>query len=258
MPAIVRVKTKSLVIVVVTSTMIVGLPLIAGFFRRLVAKADDGRAWDRASAFVALAFVAATLANIADVTQVAQLGRYYLPVFVLMVPPCVAGLASWLGSRTGSGARPLLAASLVALLWADPSWSYDFTWLGKSYQLHWPALMKAGEWVREHPVEVPPDSRIMTWFPWEFRLASRRTTILMNRSLMPFYLDQTVRQYGVTHVLWGSLEPPPEVDPELWGPNLAAIRRRIGLTADRALYSSPGPSPFEYPVTLYRLGRGPS
>ena len=37
-------------------------------------------------------FVLATLKSIADVTQVAQLGRYYLPVFALMLPAGVAGL----------------------------------------------------------------------------------------------------------------------------------------------------------------------
>lgn len=247
-PEIVRVKVKSAVIVVVYSTMILGLPLMAGFLRRL------GRGRDAADGLVALVaalFVAGTLAQIADVTQVAQLGRYYLPVFVLMVPTAVAGLASPFARRHD---RRLLAASLVALLWADPTWAYDFSWLSKTYQLHWPALRAAGDWVRTHPEDVPPSARILTWFPWEFRLASRRTTILMNRSLYPPHLRRTIRQYGVTHVLWGSFEPPPEIDPEPWGASLSSVRASLGLSRANELYRGPpGPPIATYPVAIYRI-----
>ena len=44
-------------------------------------------------------FVLATLKSTADVTQVAQLGRYYLPIFVLALPTAVAGLTEWMDSR---------------------------------------------------------------------------------------------------------------------------------------------------------------
>ena len=250
-PAIARTKIKSAIIIVVYSTMILSVPLMVGFFRNLW---RDGSDYARLVALIAAAFVAGTLANIADVTQVAQLGRYYLPVFVLMVPPAVAGLAA-LVERTSH--RRLLACSMLALLWADPTWAYDFTWLSRSYQLHWPALREAGAWVRDHPESVPPGARIVTWFPWEFRLASRRATILLNRSLYPPRIEGTIRQYGVTHILWGSFEPPPEIDPELWGPNLARVRVALGLVGSDELYRSPPGSPIgTYPVALYRVGGG--
>jgi hypothetical protein len=250
-PEIVRVKLKSAIIIVVTSTMILGLPLMIGFFRGLL---RIGSSESRLVFWIGAAFVAGTLVNVADVTQVAQLGRYYVPLFVLMIPTAVAGLSDLWESQSIRAARPVLAASLAALLWADPSWAYDYSWLSRDYQLHWPALAQAGEWVRSHPGAVPPRSRIMTWFPWEFRLASRRTTILMNRSLYGPHLRKTIADYDVTHVLWGSFEPPPGVDPELWGPNLEAIRYRLGLVPSRELYRTPVTSPIgTYPVTLYRL-----
>ena len=72
-------------------------------------------------------FVLATLKSIADVTQVAQLGRYYLPVFVLALPTAVAGLIDLAGESCGSsvGRSPWLAARLVLFVWADPTWAYD-------------------------------------------------------------------------------------------------------------------------------------
>ncbi|MHB1557607.1 MAG: glycosyltransferase family 39 protein, partial [Isosphaeraceae bacterium] len=85
-PEIVRVKFKSLLIIVVYSTMIVGFPVVAAFLGRLAARSRPGREVDRLVALVAAVFVAATLKNVADVTQVAQLGRYYVPLFVLMLP----------------------------------------------------------------------------------------------------------------------------------------------------------------------------
>lgn len=251
-PAIVRTRIKSAVIIAVYSTMILGVPLMVGFFRSLWRDRSD---WSRLVAWIAVAFVGGTLANIADVTQVAQLGRYYLPLFVLMVPSAVAGLAELIKT---TGQRRLLACSMVALLWADPTWAYDFTWLSRSYQLHWPALREAGTWVRDHPESVPPNARILTWFPWEFRLASRRATILLNRSLYPPRIEETIRHYGVTHLLWGSFEPPPEIDPELWGPSLARARLALGLVGSEELHRSPpGSAIGTYPVTLYRVGGGP-
>ena len=63
-------------------------------------------------------FVLATLKSIPDVTQVAQLGRYYLPVFVLAMPTAVAGVIEWLDrnqdrpSRLGLAGRELRRAGL--------------------------------------------------------------------------------------------------------------------------------------------------
>ena len=96
----------------------------------------------------------------------------------------------------------------------------------------------------------------MTWFPWEFRLASGRTTVLLPRSLYRGHIDRTLRDYDVTHVLWGSFEPPPNIDPESYGPYLDRSRLMTGLSDAREVYRSP--NGLLYPVRLYRLrGRTP-
>src|SRR5262249_3098722 len=88
----------------VYSTMIMGLPVVPGFWRRIRSVSGDtpGRDVDRMAGWLVVAFVAATLANIADVTQVAQLGRYYLPVFILALPTAAAGLQGRLAGRAVS------------------------------------------------------------------------------------------------------------------------------------------------------------
>jgi len=251
-PEIARVKVKSLLIVAGYSTMILGLPPVLATIKRLLRGGGDT---DRLVAFIAAVFVTATLANIADVTQVAQLGRYYLPVFVLILPTAAAGLGDALREWSiPSRARPALAASLVALLWADPTWAYDATWFTKPYQLHWPALRAAGDWIKAHPDQVGTDARVMTWFPWEFRLASGRTTVLMPRSYQLARIRAVAEQYGVTHVLWGSFEPPPNVDPESFGPYLSNLRVAAGLTDAREVFRSPAGMPFG--VRLYRIRGG--
>jgi hypothetical protein len=264
-PEIVRIKVKAIFIIVTYSAMIVGLPVVFGFARRLFRPEAGarGREVDGLVATIAAAFVLGTLANVADVAQVAQLGRYYMPLFVVALPTAVAGLKDWAEAWVAPRGRPWLAAGMVALLWADPTWAYDATWLIKPYQTHWPALRDAGAWVREHPEQVPEGARIMTWFPWEFRLASRRTTILMPRSLAGggvregarvWGIRDAIDQYRVTHVLWGSFEFPPESDPERLGPMLESLRLSLGLTEGNELYRSPPGT--RHPVRLYRVRGG--
>ena len=169
-----------------------------------------------------------------------------------MLPTAAAGLADWLRDWSlPAKIRPALVAALAALLWADPTWAYDASWFTKPYQLHWPALRSAGDWVKAHPEAVPPDARIMTWFPWEFRLASGRTTVLMPRNYSLARLRSVAEQYGVTHVLWGSFETPPHVDPETFGPYLTELRTAAGLADSKELYRSPREQQFG--VRLYRL-----
>lgn len=256
-PEIVRVKVKSLLIVVVYTTMIFSLPLTLAVIRRLWVPCPDdspgARDTDRLIAVIGLAFVAGTLAKIADITQVTQLGRYYLPLFVLALPTAIAGLRDWVATSIPRRALAWLGLMLAALLWADPTWAYDASWLSKPYQLHWPALRAAGDWVKEHPDLVPPDARIMTWFPWEFRLASGRTTILLPRNFSPDRIERVKNQYNVTHVLWGSFEPPPESDPESFGAYLDHLRISGGLTDTREIYRTPPRTRLPYPVRLYRL-----
>ena len=242
-PEIIRVKIN-----VVTSTMILGLPTMIGCVKRL----RSGTETDRLIGILALVFVLATLANIADVTQVAQLGRYYLPVFVLALPSAFAAFRGW--SNDWKLPRPaglILGLSFVAMLWADPTWAYDAGWYGKPYQLHWPALREAGDWIKGHPESVPPKARIMTWFPWETRIASDRTTVLLPRNFQAARIDEVIRQYGVTHVLWGSFESPEHLDPVTWGPYLERLRLSLGLTDAKELHASPRDLP--YPVRLYRV-----
>jgi len=254
MPEIVRVKVKSLLLIALYSTMILGTPIVLGFCRRLWTRDAPGRETDLLAAAILVMFVLATLKSIADVTQVAQLGRYYLPVFALMLPAGVAGLADWIRSlRSPTKVAPWLAVVTCALWWADPTWAYDASWLVKRYQLHWPALREAGQWVQAHPERVSPQARIMTWLPWELRVTSERTAILMPRSYSVRRIREVIEQYGVTHFLWGSFEPPPyyEINPESWAIELERLRTALGLSEARELYRSSREDLF--PVRLYRI-----
>jgi len=254
LPEIVRVKIKSLCTIIVYSTMIVGLPIVLGFCRRLASQRGPGRETDLLVATVFLVFVLATLKSIADVTQVAQLGRYYLPVFALALPAGIAGVIDWFESQAlKRTAVPWLAATFCALVWADPTWAYDASWLVKRYQLHWPALREAGEWLGAHPERVSPQARIMTWFPWELRVTSDRTTILMPRNYNARRIKEVMGQYGVTHILWGSFEPPPfyEINPETWARELEQLRTALGATDARELYRTS--NDIFFPVRLYRV-----
>jgi hypothetical protein len=175
-------------------------------------------------------------------------------VFVLMLPAGVAGLFDWLESLCcRRSVVPWLAATYCALVWADPTWSYDASWLVKDYQLHWPALRETGRWIETHPDQVPREARIMTWFPWELRVTSDRTTILMPRNYNSRRIRDVVGQYGVTHFLWGSFEPPPYhgINPDSWATELEQLRAAIGLTAARELHQSSRNDFFV--VRLYRL-----
>ncbi len=247
-PEIARVKVKALAIIALTATMIFSLPLTLATLWRV----GRGSETDRLIGILGVVFVLATLAKIADVTQVAQLGRYYLPLFVLALPTAVAGVRDvWESYRIPARAWPWAGVTLVALLWSDPTWAYDAGWFIKSYQLHWPALREAGDWVKAHPDEVPPKARILTWFPWEIRVASDRTTVLFPRNYSLARVNEVIRQYGVTHVLWGSFEPPPDVDPEVWGPYLERLRLGAGLIDSREIHASP--RRLLYPVRLYKV-----
>jgi hypothetical protein len=253
LPEIVRVKVKSLILIVVYSTMIVGLPVAAGFCWHLGRRKGRDRETDLLVAAIACAFVLATLKSIADVTQVAQLGRYYLPVFALMLPGGVAGLIDVLDSPGARKLVPWAIATYCALVWADPTWAYDASWLGKRYQLHWPALNEAGEWIQAHPERVAREARIMTWFPWELRVTSDRTTILMPRNYNARRIREVMDKYGVTHILWGSFEPPPyfEINPESWSTELEKLRTALGLTDEREVHRTS--RDIFFPVRLYRV-----
>ena len=256
-PEIVRVKLKSVLIIALYSTMILSVPVLAAAFARWRRGERDASARDmnRLSWLLPAAFVLATLINVADVTQVAQLGRYYLPVFCLILPAAAATMRSW-SAHIPARARLVAAAALVSLLWSDPTWAYDATWLTSPFQLRLPALRAAGTWIREHPEAVPADARIMTWFPWELRVMSQRTTILMPRSFSARRNLETIGDgpfgYHVTHVLWGSFEPPPlPIDPQAFGSYLDAVRLQTGLGDDKQIYRSPPGVLF--PVQLYQL-----
>jgi hypothetical protein len=254
LPEIMRVKFKSLLLIVVYSTMIVGLPMVAGFWRLLGRRGAPGRETTMLIATIIVAFVLATLKSIADVTQVAQLARYYLPVFALLLPPGVAGVIDWCES-VGLSRRgiPWIAATFCTLVWADPTWAYDASWFVKRYQLHWPAMREAGAWIGAHPDRVPERARIMTWFPWELRVTSDRTTILMPRNYSARRIKQVMDQYGVTHILWGSFEPPPyyEINPEGWALELEHLRTALGLTDAREVYRTS--TDIFFPLRLFRV-----
>jgi hypothetical protein len=107
--------------------------------------------------------------------------------------------------------------------------------------------------MRAHPEQVPREARVMTWFPWELRVTSDRTTILMPRNYDPRRIKTVMNQYGVTHFLWGSFEPPPyyEINPERWALDLEQLRTAIGLTDAREVYRTARDRFF--PLRLYRV-----
>jgi hypothetical protein len=276
LPSILRVKLKALLIVFFYSTMILGLPLTIAFLHGLkrvrppeIEKATapshetEGNNDSQLSikeygglcVWLFAGFLIATLVQINDVTQVQQLGRYYLPVYVLMLPVVAAGLLHWSMRRVS--AKGLVAILLISVgaLWSNPSWAHDASWIRSPFQLRWPALVSAGEWIRSHPEEVPIDARVLTWFPWETRVTSNRSTVLFPRALEGgayelSRLEDTIRRYRVTHVLWGSFEPSLEGDPEALGSYLQSLRESMGLSQSRLLWRSDG---FPFPVRLYKL-----
>ena len=260
MPEIIRVKIRAFAIVSLYSCMILGLPMAAGFVGCLKhtlfrLNAPDGKV-NGMIAFTLLAFVLATLARIADVTQVEQLGRYYLPLYMVMIPVSLQGLYGLCqGFQLRSGRFWVLAA-FFALLWSDPSWAYDSVWFRRPYQLHWPALVEAGRWIQDNPEKVPAGSRILTWFPWELRVTSNRTTILFPRALEAGEFErrrvqETLANYKVTHVLWGSFETVQDANPEALGLYLTTLREGLGLVDTLELYRSKKRA--AYPVRLYAV-----
>ena len=143
MPEIVRMKVKSLHYIALTSTMILGLPMVLGFWRQLTKKDGIGRQTTLLVATIFVVFVLATLKRVSDITQVMQLGRYYSPVFAIALPAGVAGFG-WLDSLSdGRRVAPFVAVSWLALVWADPTWAYDATWLSNRDQVHWPGHLEA-------------------------------------------------------------------------------------------------------------------
>lgn len=255
MPEVLRVKIKSLLILMGYSTMILSPPIVFGFYLRLKKPVDrSARGTDKLALGLFLAFAAATIARIADVTQVAQLGRYYMPVYLLMLPTAVRGLQEMeLASLTSrKDWQKLAAISLLGCLWADPTWAYDASWFVRPFQLHWPALVEAGQFVQQHPESVPENSRLMSWFPWEMRVTSNRITVLMPRSYDSRRIREVASQYGVTHVVWGSFETPQHVDPESFGPYLTGVKTTLGLNAANEIYRTPARPGLLYPLSIYR------
>ena len=142
--------------------------------------------------------------------------------------------------------------ALAGCLWADPTWAYDASWFVKPFQLHWPGLVDAGRFIQENPDKIPPDARVMSWFPWEMRVTSNRITVLMPRSYDARRIREVMDQYGVTHVVWGSFETPQHVDPETFGPYLTGVKNSIGLTSANEIYRTPREAAGLYPVSIHR------
>jgi hypothetical protein len=92
----------------------------------------------------------------------------------------------------------------------------------------------------------------MTWFPWELRVTSDRTTILMPRNYSATRIREVMDKYRVTHILWGSFEPPPyfEINPESWSTELEKLRTALGLTDEREVHRTS--RDIFFPVRLYR------
>ena len=255
LPELIRVKIKAVLIMFGYSAMILSPPVVLGFYFRLRRPVQkQARATDILALMLFLGFAAGTVARIADVTQVAQLGRYYMPIYLLMLPTAVIGLMEiqWPELKSNGKALKLAAVALAGCLWADPTWAYDASWFVKPFQLHWPGLVDAGRFIQENPDKIPPDARVMSWFPWEMRVTSNRITVLMPRSYDARRIREVMDQYGVTHVVWGSFETPQHVDPETFGPYLTGVKNSIGLTSANEIYRTPREAAGLYPVSIHR------
>ena len=143
--------------IVVYSTMIVGLPIVLGFCRRLWTR---GRAGTR-NRPAGRDDLRGVRAGDAQEHRRRDAGRSARALLLAGLRADVAGGGRGrdrlVGVAAGSSGRvvPWLAAVYCALVWADPTWAYDASWLVKRYQLHWPALREAGEWIEAHPDRVP-------------------------------------------------------------------------------------------------------
>ena len=141
----------------------------------------------------------------------------------------VAGMIEWLGLAGGSRAQSSRGCRRLLVAWSGPTrpgpttrrgWPNRFSFTGRRC-----ARRASGS--QAHPTWCLPTARIMTWFPWELRVTSDRTTVLMPRNYNPRRIQEVIRQYGVTHFLWGSFEPPPyyEINPESWATRARAAPR---------------------------------
>jgi hypothetical protein len=77
--------------------------------------------------------------------------------------------------------------------------------------------------------------------------------VLLPRNYSVRRINEVVRQYQVTHILWGSFEPPPyyEINPESWAAELERLRLALGLTEGTEIYRTS--HDIFFPVRLYRL-----
>ena len=143
-PEIVRVKIKSLILIVVYSTMIVGLPIVVGFCRRL-GWGNRAGTRDRPAGRDDLRGVRAGDAQEHRRRDAGCPARALL--FAGLRAHVARGhrgtdRAGWMRRASGRKIVPWAAATYCALVWADPTWAYDASWLTKRYQLHWPALVR--------------------------------------------------------------------------------------------------------------------
>ena len=142
LPEIVRVKVKSLLIIVVYSTMIVGPADCRGI---LATAPVERAARDAKRRSPGRDDLRGLRAGDAQECRRCDAGR---AARALLLAGLRAGVAD--GGRRAHGMAgslsdgqrvvPWLAAGYIALVWADPTWAYDASWLVKRFQLHWPAL----------------------------------------------------------------------------------------------------------------------
>ena len=108
-------------------------------------------------ATIFVVFVLATLKRVADVNQVAQLGRYYMPVFVLVLPTAVSGIFGWLDSlgdgRRRAGGWPSCVVRSCGQ--TRPGHTTRRGWWN-AYQVHWPALGARANGSRKTPPRCLP------------------------------------------------------------------------------------------------------
>ena len=230
LPEIVRVKIKSLLIIAVYSTMIVGLPIVLGFWRGLGRGEGSGRGTDLlvATIFARLRSGDAQEHRRRDAGRAAR---------ALLPAGLCAGAAA--GGRGRPGLAGLACGSTAASFRGSPSPIVrssgptrpgPTTPRGSSSPISSTGPPCAGRRVDPGQSRAGPargaDHDLVPLGAARHVRSDHRSSC--REIYDPRRIEEVIRQYQVTHILWGSFEPPPyfEINPESWSPELEKLERR--------------------------------
>ena len=188
---VLRTKFAVCVLLAVYFAMILTPPLLYGYALGL-------RRWRRpataVSALVLLGFVGGTVTQIASTDQIRDLGRYFPPCMILMIPVAWQGLRL----RLRSGRRCAVALAVVAgfFLTGYP-WTDNTRLLSDPWHLRYARYERLAARIA---AETPPDAVVMAYHPWEIHLLTGRRTVLLPRSYDPARVREEIATYRVTHL----------------------------------------------------------